>query len=47
MKAQHPKRDSGSLKEPTISSTWEMASIVEVVERKSYNLARQEHRESR
>jgi len=32
--SSHPKRDSMSLEEATISNMWEMAAIVEVLERK-------------
>ena len=47
MNDDRPNRDSMSLEEATISNTWEMAAIVEVLERKGYNPARQDNRESR
>jgi hypothetical protein len=33
MSDQHPKRDSMSLQEATVSNMWEIAAIVEVLER--------------
>ena len=35
MSTDRPKRDSMSIEEATISNRWAMASIVEVLERKS------------
>jgi hypothetical protein len=34
MSNDHPKRDSMSLEEATVSNMWEIAAIVEVLERK-------------
>ena len=34
MSNDHPKRDSMSIEEATISNMWEIAAIVEVLERK-------------
>ena len=42
-----PTRDSMSIEEATVSNMWEIAAIVEVLERKGYNPTRQENRESR
>jgi hypothetical protein len=34
MSDQHPKRETMSLKEATVSNMWEIAAVVEVLERK-------------
>ena len=47
MSNDRPKCDTMSLEEATVSTMWEIAAIVEVLERKGYNPARQDNRESR
>lgn len=47
MSNDRPTRESMSLEEATISNMWEIAALVEVLERKGYNPARQDNRESR
>ena len=47
MNNERPKRDSMSLEDATISNVWEIAAIVEMLERTGYNPARQDNRESR
>lgn len=39
MSDQRPKRDTMSLEEATISNMWEIAAIVEVLERKGITLS--------